>query len=360
MGADVLQPRTGQRGAAATVDLTVPVLLLADDLAFVAPTAEQLQRFMAAFESACHRWGLVLSAPKIQLMLVGGAAALACEGCQQQQPERDMVVCDRCQRGWHRGCLRPPLATIPSGDWHCPTCAAGGAGQDAWRPPVAAGGQQLQWVDSFKYLGSYFSGDSSLQVELDTRVRLAAHAFRQLERAVFRQRCIPLRVRVQVYNCMVASVLLYGSESWALNAAQLQRLEVFHTCRLRMMLGAAAARRRAPGAGWQRISNDELLARCRSPPIATHLARRQLRWLGHLGRMGDERLVKQMLHATMHRPGRSRRLGRPRRDLCATYADAIARYMTPAALRARDKEVPRGSTWLSLCRNRDEYRHLCP
>jgi hypothetical protein len=356
MGADVLQPPP----AAAVEDITVPVLLLADDLAFVTPSAPRLQEFVAAFESACQRWGLVISASKSKVMLVGGAAALACEGCQRQRPEGDMIVCDVCQRAWHKGCLRPPLPTVPAGGWRCPSCVLRGEGQDVWRPPILVGGQPLAWVDSFKYLGSYFTGSGSLEVELGHRIRLAAHAFRRLERVVFRQRCIPLRVRVQVYNSMVASVLLYGSESWALTSAQLQRLEVFHMCRLRMILGGAA-RRRSPNGEWWSVSNAELLARCGSVSVTTLLARRQLRWLGHLGRMGDERLAKQMLYATMHCPGRSRRLGRPSRNLCTMYADTVAAHMTPAALRRRlGHEVPRGSTWLSLCQNRDSYRALCP
>lgn len=33
-----------------------------------------------------------------------------------------MLFCDSCDRGWHRQCLNPPLATIPRGRWTCPTC----------------------------------------------------------------------------------------------------------------------------------------------------------------------------------------------------------------------------------------------
>eukprot|EP00117_Sycon_ciliatum_P011897 scpid75106/ scgid13174/ Nucleosome-remodeling factor subunit BPTF; Bromodomain and PHD finger-containing transcription factor; Fetal Alz-50 clone 1 protein; Fetal Alzheimer antigen len=36
----------------------------------------------------------------------------------------DMVCCDRCPAVYHLHCLKPPLASVPEGDWTCPTCVA--------------------------------------------------------------------------------------------------------------------------------------------------------------------------------------------------------------------------------------------
>eukprot|EP00960_Hanusia_phi_P045330 757169-Hanusia_phi.AAC.1 len=36
--------------------------------------------------------------------------------------EKDMLLCDECDRGWHMRCLRPPLKEVPEGDWSCPKC----------------------------------------------------------------------------------------------------------------------------------------------------------------------------------------------------------------------------------------------
>ena len=33
-----------------------------------------------------------------------------------------MLLCDLCNAGYHLGCLRPPLASVPAGDWYCPAC----------------------------------------------------------------------------------------------------------------------------------------------------------------------------------------------------------------------------------------------
>jgi hypothetical protein len=34
-----------------------------------------------------------------------------------------MLLCDRCDRGYHCECLNPPLLYIPIEDWFCPNCS---------------------------------------------------------------------------------------------------------------------------------------------------------------------------------------------------------------------------------------------
>lgn len=50
-------------------------------------------------------------------------ADFPCQVCQSPTLADTMLLCDRCYRGYHLGCLQPPLSHIPSGDWFCPTCA---------------------------------------------------------------------------------------------------------------------------------------------------------------------------------------------------------------------------------------------
>ncbi len=33
-----------------------------------------------------------------------------------------ILLCDKCDAGYHTACLRPPLMIIPDGDWFCPPC----------------------------------------------------------------------------------------------------------------------------------------------------------------------------------------------------------------------------------------------
>lgn len=45
-----------------------------------------------------------------------------CEQCQSGLHEEMMLLCDRCDKGWHLYCLSPPLKAIPAGNWYCLDC----------------------------------------------------------------------------------------------------------------------------------------------------------------------------------------------------------------------------------------------
>lgn len=45
-----------------------------------------------------------------------------CEQCHSGAHEQLMLLCDRCDRGWHLYCLSPPLSTVPVGNWYCLEC----------------------------------------------------------------------------------------------------------------------------------------------------------------------------------------------------------------------------------------------
>jgi hypothetical protein len=332
--------------------------MFADDLAALAHDAPSLHAFLAALAAACERWRLVISTEKTVLQLVGGGAATACEECdgQHSTQRQPLVLCDGCERGWHIGCAQPQLPAVPAGAWYCHGCVASPAAQaDAFRPPIDVCGQRIAWVDAFSYLGSTIASSGALAAELAHRVKSAAGAFRRLERPVLRQNVISLRARVRLYMVMVTTVLLYGCESWALSRIQLGQLEVFHRCRLRMMLGVRCARD---------VSTADLLARCGVSSIETLIHRRQLRWLGHLARMGPARMAKQVLYSTW--VSGTRRAGRQHASLPEAYASLVSRYLSPAALRGGLQHdhpemlahIPRGTSWFTLAQQRNVFHRV--
>ncbi|URE27971.1 JmjC domain, hydroxylase [Musa troglodytarum] len=45
-----------------------------------------------------------------------------CGQCKSGLHGEVMLLCDRCDKGWHLYCLSPPLEKIPSGNWYCLEC----------------------------------------------------------------------------------------------------------------------------------------------------------------------------------------------------------------------------------------------
>ncbi|KAI4315412.1 hypothetical protein L6164_028225 [Bauhinia variegata] len=45
-----------------------------------------------------------------------------CEQCRSGLHGEVMLLCDRCDKGWHMYCLSPPLKQIPPGNWYCFNC----------------------------------------------------------------------------------------------------------------------------------------------------------------------------------------------------------------------------------------------
>src|SRR5690606_24692927 len=46
-----------------------------------------------------------------------------CEICGDKGAERELVLCDMCDRGYHTFCLDPPLKKLPQGRFLCLDCA---------------------------------------------------------------------------------------------------------------------------------------------------------------------------------------------------------------------------------------------
>lgn len=46
-----------------------------------------------------------------------------CESCDSGERADELLLCDRCDRGYHMLCLRPMVTRIPIGPWSCPACS---------------------------------------------------------------------------------------------------------------------------------------------------------------------------------------------------------------------------------------------
>ena len=47
---------------------------------------------------------------------------LPCEICRSPDDEDSMLLCEKCEKGYHMACLSPPLSALPEEDWVCKNC----------------------------------------------------------------------------------------------------------------------------------------------------------------------------------------------------------------------------------------------
>ncbi|XP_022741492.1 probable Histone-lysine N-methyltransferase ATXR5 isoform X4 [Durio zibethinus] len=48
---------------------------------------------------------------------------IICEQCGSGERSDELLLCDKCDKGFHMKCLRPIVARVPIGSWLCPKCS---------------------------------------------------------------------------------------------------------------------------------------------------------------------------------------------------------------------------------------------
>lgn len=51
---------------------------------------------------------------------------LMCEQCGSGDKPEELLLCDKCDKGFHMKCVRPIVVRVPIGSWFCPKCTSGG------------------------------------------------------------------------------------------------------------------------------------------------------------------------------------------------------------------------------------------
>jgi hypothetical protein len=143
--------------------------------------------------------------------------------------------------------------------------------------PIVTGG-------AFKYLGSWEDAEGIGKEILARRGRVLG-TFKSFAN-IWSNKKLRVRDKMAVYNTFILPHFWYGSETWAYAQGQVQALEVAHNDCLREILGVRRI---------DRHPIEHIHTRCGSGPIELTIARRSLRWLGHVFRMGEERYPRRVL-----------------------------------------------------------------
>ena len=130
----------------------------------------------------------------------------------------------------------------------------------------------------------------------------------KLTKRVWENKHLTIPTKINVYKACVISTLLYGSESWTTYSTQEQKLQVFHLRCLHRIFGIT----------WQhKVWNNDVLLIAGVPSMFTLLYQCHLCWLGHVHRMEDGHIPKDLLYGELVIGARCR--GHPQlcyKDVC--------------------------------------------
>jgi len=197
-------------------------------------------------------------------------------------------------------------------------------------------GDTLSNIQEFTYLGNMLSDSCSLDSEVERRIKAASSSFGRLTKLVFLNHNLAIPTKVAVYRAVCVSVMLYSCETWTLYQRHIKAFEAFHIRSLQSILGIR---------WWQKIPHPELFEKAGLTPAEHLLHQRQLRWLGHVIRMPDNRLPRQLLYGELTVGQRS--VGRPQKR----FTNHIKANLLKCNIKPSDLEA--------LASNRDIWRTVC-
>ena len=152
------------------------------------------------------------------------------------------------------------------------------------------------------------SNDGSPDKDIVSRISKASQTLGRLRKRLLNHHNVTLDTKLKVFRAVVLSSLLYGCETWTVYRRHLKQLESFHQRVLCSILGIR----------WQdRVTSTEVFQRSNCISIEAMLLKSCLRWTGHVLRMEDHRIPKQLLFGELEQGHRKQ--GRP----CKRFKDTV-------------------------------------
>ncbi|BHF70026.1 hypothetical protein SprV_0301307500 [Sparganum proliferum] len=169
-------------------------------------------------------------------------------------------------------------------------------------PRITVDNHQLKTVDNFAYLGSTLFNSTRIDDEVAHRISKASQFFDRLQNSAWNHHGLQLNTKLKTFRVVVLTTLFDGAETWTVYSNHSKKLNHSHLSCLCRILKLR----------WQnRIPDTKVIGRTGIPSIHAMLRQLHLRWGGHLVRMEDIRLPKQLLYYDVaigaRRPGGPKR-----------------------------------------------------
>ena len=196
---------------------------------------------------------------------------------------------------------------------------------------ISINNQEIKQVNDFVYLGCKITENNNHSEDIKRRLVLARQKFSSLK-TIWKSRYISIQLKIRLYNALIVTIAIYGSETWTLTQYTTNKIQAFEMQCMRTIANIH----------WtDRVTNEEVLNMLNtSRDIMIRVTHAQRRYLGHMLRMSEQRLPKMAFHTRMEG---SRPRGRPR----YRWFDRI--HINMECTRA---ELIRGAA------ERDSYKHV--
>ena len=193
-------------------------------------------------------------------------------------------------------------------------------------------GKDLDAVKDFVYLGSWIANTEHDFVVRKAKAWAACHKMKNIWKSRLCR-----RLKIQLFQATVESILLYGSETWTMNKSLVKRVDGCYTRMLRMALNI----------DWKaRLTNNTVYGKL--PRVSTKIQERRMRLAGHVHRHADLVANKVVLWEPSHG---HRGRGRPP----LTFVDIIRSDTELASTMEIERIMSNRKLWRELIDTRRLY-----
>ena len=168
-------------------------------------------------------------------------------------------------------------------------------------------GNVINRVNDFKYLGAKMA---STENDIAYRKSLAWTAFWKLKK-IWRAAYIPLKLKLDIYQTAILSILLYGSETWVITKKTEKEINAFGTKCYRQILNINPQ---------SKTTNKTVYELTNREPLINTVRKNQLRWVGHSMRLKNDEPAKIF---ALYEPAHGGKVGRPKLSYKRQIADLI-------------------------------------
>lgn len=186
-------------------------------------------------------------------------------------------------------------------------------------------GQEISACQNYVYLGVTFNSTGSDTKEIEKRMIQARKIIGCLN-SIFWNKEITKKRKFN-YETIVKSTLLYGAETWRITEKYKAKVEVIEMDAMRRSLRISRG---------DRVRNEVIKEQMNiEDTIRKDIDKKQLTWYGHVCRMPETRLPREVLE---WQPMERRRRGRPKLE----WQQAIQKSKSERNLKPEDCEDHRG------------------